>query len=195
MTRGRPKQFDEREALQAAMEVFWKKGYEAASCEELLAAMKINCGSMYATFGDKKALFEKAFELYVETVHSKVTDILNGPGTPLENIRALIEGWGEFAAHPECRGCFVTNSIVELGLSSQHSVVQRSHQLIEAMRGAFEKTLQDARDRGELTNPCSPKDLAATLMNTAIGLTVMSRAGTDLETLRGIVKTTLTLLH
>ncbi len=54
MMRGRPRQFDEGEALEAAMGVFWQKGYEGASCEDLLTAMGINSGSMYAAFGDKQ---------------------------------------------------------------------------------------------------------------------------------------------
>ena len=57
MRLGRPKAFDREEALEKAMYLFWAKGYEAASVRDLLAAMGINRGSMYATFGDKRSLF------------------------------------------------------------------------------------------------------------------------------------------
>ena len=108
---GRPKSFDESEALRAAMLVFWRRGYEDASCDELLFAMNLNAGSMYATFGDKRALFERAFDLYEREVFSKMIEVLQGDGTPLENVRTLVKCWEKAATDGKRRGCLVSSHL------------------------------------------------------------------------------------
>src|SRR5215471_13144873 len=66
--RGRPRSFDRDEVLARAMQVFWEKGYEAASMQDLLTAMNLSSPSLYAAFGDKESLFIEAVERYVESV-------------------------------------------------------------------------------------------------------------------------------
>src|ERR1700690_3933812 len=63
---GRPRAFDPEKALEAALRVFWKKGYEGTALSDLTAAMGINRPSIYATFGNKEALFRKALDRYSE---------------------------------------------------------------------------------------------------------------------------------
>ncbi|QDU63411.1 HTH-type transcriptional repressor ComR [Planctomycetes bacterium Pan216] len=174
------------------MDVFWQKGYDGASCEDLLEAMKINCGSMYAAFGDKRALFDRAFDLYAETVFAKGMAILDGPGTPLENVRSLIERWAESASNPERKGCLVTNTLIEFG--KEPSATERARALLDRVRDEFQRKLQLAQERGELRSSADPKELADFLINTAQGLSVMARSGADKQTIRGVVKTALCLL-
>ena len=66
MAKGRPREFDAEKALDAALEVFWRKGYEGASLPDLTEAMGINRPSLYAAFGNKEALFRKVIARYVE---------------------------------------------------------------------------------------------------------------------------------
>ena len=146
---GRPKRFDESEALREAMLVFWRRGYEAASCDELLAAMGINCGSMYSTFGDKRALFEKAFDLYHAEVFSKMASVINGTGTPIENVRALVKCWEKGLAESECRGCLISHTLIEFG-DSGDPIAKRAKKLLDQVRSAIEKQLRAAKRRGEL---------------------------------------------
>ena len=87
---GRPREFKEQEALSQAMEVFWHKGYEGTSVQDLLEGMGINRGSMYDTFGDKRTLFLKAVEYYRSHVVSRLVAKLAVPGSPLGNIRRTL---------------------------------------------------------------------------------------------------------
>src|SRR5436190_7853112 len=64
--RGRPRSFDAEKALECALEVFWRKGYEGTSLPDLTRAMRINRPSLYAAFGNKEALFRKALDRYVQ---------------------------------------------------------------------------------------------------------------------------------
>ena len=112
----RPKAFNPDEALEKAMQVFWHKGYEATSMEDLLSAMDINRGSLYATFGDKRELFLKAMDLYCTGggVGSRLS-ILSQTGPALPLIRQFIGAMLEFGlSDPLRRGCMMTNTLVEL---------------------------------------------------------------------------------
>ena len=176
------------------MEVFWRQGFEGASCDELLQAMGINCGSMYSTFGDKQALFDRAFKHYEQTVVLASRELLDGEGSPLENVSALVEKWGQMAASGRVRGCLVTNTLVELGPTG-HPLARRATRILGQIQELIEKKLRAAKRSGELPADKSPKALAAFLINTAQGLAVMSQAGQDASTIRGVVRTTLSVLR
>lgn len=176
------------------MGVFWRKGYEGASCEELLSAMGLNSGSMYAAFGDKQALYDKAFDLYCETVFSKGTEVLDGPGTPLENVRAVVQCMGDHMSSPDCKGCFVGNTLIEFGAENK-GVAEMARRVMRRFQDALEQKLAAAQELGELSDAANPAELAAFLVNTAQGLNVMARANAGEETVRGIVKTTLAMLR
>lgn len=191
MIRGRPREFDEATALQAAMEVFWKKGYEATSCDDLLSAMGINAGSMYAAFGDKQSLYEKALDLYCNNQFCQVTDMLeNGPGTPLERIRGLFQMMAKHVAEPGCKGCFIGNTLLEFDEDST-GIIEMASNAMKLFQETIEKTLAAAKQDGELSKSAQPAALAAFLANTAQGLNVMSKAGTDKKTMQAIVQTAL----
>ena len=83
MVSGRKREFDEQVALNAAMEVFWQKGYAGASLSDLTASMGINKPSMYSAFGNKEALFIKATELYINSVMKSHMAILHDYSLPL----------------------------------------------------------------------------------------------------------------
>ena len=194
MTRGRPRQFDENLALEAAMNVFWRKGFEGASCEELMTAMGINCGSMYASFGDKQALYDKAFDLYCQEVFARGMEVLDGPGTPLENVRQLVQHWGDYMSQPDCKGCFVANTVIEFG-KHQQGVAALARQVLRRMQNLLESKLVQAVEAGELSSTAKTSELAAFLVNTATGLNVMARAGADEQSIRGVVNSALLLLR
>src|ERR1700692_3078296 len=84
---GRPLGFAENEALEAAMRVFWEKGFEGSTLSDLTEAMGINRSSMYATFGDKEALFRLAMARYAEGPAAYVREALEQP-----TVRAVVEG-------------------------------------------------------------------------------------------------------
>src|SRR5213594_2671193 len=98
MPKGRPREFDIEKALDRAMEVFWRKGYEGASLPDLTKAMGINRPSMYAAFGNKEALFRRALDRYAQGPAHYVSDALNAP-TAREAIERLFFGVIDLVTH------------------------------------------------------------------------------------------------
>ncbi len=112
---GRPKQFERSEALTSALEVFWTKGYEATSVQDLVDAMGVNRGSLYDTFGDKHALFVEAVEHYLNDSTSKLIEILSAGRSPLAGIQDFFNRVvNNLTSDNGCRGCLITNAAVEL---------------------------------------------------------------------------------
>ena len=189
----RTKEFEPLEALDAAMELFWRKGYEAASMRELLDAMGIGRGSFYDTFGDKHALFLAALDRFQEVRTSWVEEVLVGSG--LEGVREVfgrtVDGLVEFEPR---RGCLLANAAVELA-PHDPEVAARISGYVHRAEAAFEDVLARAREDGELSADSDPKALARFLVNTLHGLRVLARAGSDRETLEDIVHVALEALR
>jgi TetR/AcrR family transcriptional regulator, transcriptional repressor for nem operon len=188
----RTKEFEPLEALDAAMQLFWRKGYEAASMRELLDAMGIGRGSFYDTFGDKHALFLAALDRFQEVRASWVEEVLAGSG--LEGVREVfgrtVEGLVEFEPR---RGCLLANSAVELA-PHDPEVAGRISRYVQRTEEAFESALIRAREAGEIPPDSDPKALARFLVNTLHGLRVLARAGSDRETLEDTVHVALRAL-
>ncbi|MCH8153394.1 MAG: TetR/AcrR family transcriptional regulator [Planctomycetes bacterium] len=190
---GRPKEFDEQEALERAMEVFWTYGYEATSVQDLLDAMGIHRGSMYDTFGDKHALFTAAINHYGRTITQCVEDTLDGPGSPLGNIHKLLRRMAGPAADGKCRGCLATNTVIELA-PHDPEVAEAVKALLRRVEKAFHRTLERAVESGELSPDANPRALARFLCCTLQGLVVMGKASAGRSTIKDIVKVTLSAM-
>ena len=189
----RTKEFEPLAALDAATELFWRKGYEAASMRELLDAMGIGRGSFYDTFGDKHTLFLSALDRFQEVRTSWVEDVLRGEGLDgvEEVFRRSLDGLFQFQPR---RGCLLANSAVELA-PHDPEVAARISDYIRRTEDAFEGALARARDRGEIHSDSDPRALARFLVNTLHGLRVLARAGADRETLEDTVRVALQALR
>lgn len=191
----RPKEFNPDEALEKAMQVFWHKGYEATSMEDLLSAMDINRGSLYATFGDKRALFLKAMDLYCSGggIGSRLS-ILNQPGPALPLIRQFIGAMLEFGlADPLRRGCLMTNTVMELAPHEKDIALKVAGRLQMAEEGFFQ-LLARAKQEGELGKHKDPRALARVLVTMMQGTIVMIKAGTPADVVRQTAGTALSIL-
>jgi AcrR family transcriptional regulator len=173
--RGRPRGFAQDEALDAAMRVFWKRGYEGASLSELTDAMGINRSSLYAAFGDKEALFRKALERYVAGPLSFVPKALQKP-TARESIEALYKGAVAFLSddsHPSC--CF---SVQGLATAQESEPVRLS--MIAWRKGclqAIKERLLRARAAGEFPAEVNVADVARYIGTVWEGLAVQAASG------------------
>jgi len=88
--RGRPRAYDPDRALAAAMQAFWRLGYAGTSLEELSAATDMNRPSMYAAFGDKRTLYRKTLDSYIETAQQKLTSIFDSTATFADGVIAVL---------------------------------------------------------------------------------------------------------
>ncbi len=183
---GRPKEFDERVALERAMEVFWSHGYEATSVQNLVDAMEISRASMYDTFGDKHAQFSAAIEHYERTVTSGIEQMLTAPGSPLAAIRRCMTKLADHPRNGPCRGCMATSAAVEL---AQHDpqVCKAVQGILRRVEKAFHGALERAVKAGELHRRADTKAQARFLTGTAQGLSVMGKASASRATMRDIV--------
>lgn len=186
---GRPREFEPDAALDKAMHLFWEQGYEATSMQELVDAMGINRGSLYSTFGNKEQLFQAAIDRYCEQATTAMLDLLAQRGAPKQVLRAFFDAVIEqnTAAGPK-RGCFMTNTTVELA-----SKCGRTAEKVSANRTRMEdaicKVVKRAKARGN-----KPRAVARFLLNTMSGLTVAAKGTPRRADLREIVDVALTVL-
>jgi AcrR family transcriptional regulator len=107
---GRPRQFDVGERLAKIMDVFWVRGYEGTSLSDLMAATGLKKGSLYAAYGDKRAMYQKALELYDETFLEDAVSALGGAGDPVERIDRFLRAAVDPEGRDGRRGCFLCNA-------------------------------------------------------------------------------------
>ena len=167
---GRPREFDEEQVLQAAMEAFWRKGYEATSLADLTECTRLNKASLYRVFGDKHQLFMAALKNYSDMEFRETTAVVSDSATPLTNLRAVVRKVFQDAA--SSKGCLMINSLVEL---APHDPAVN-----EALKGFGEQRLQaiqglisDAQAAGEIRAELDPQQLAASMMITFAGSAAM----------------------
>lgn len=188
------KQFDEEQALQCAMEQFWAHGYEATSMQDLVDRMGINRGSLYHTFGDKRSLFIRAFQSYVQQYREQVLSKLEQHPSPRQAIHSLFQGLIDLSATEQGRrGCFMTNTALELAAHDPEigALVKKRLQGLEAF---FKQLIVRAQALGEIAKDHDPDALAAHLLGVQLGIRVLMRAWPEGRVLQGIVDAALASL-
>ena len=191
----RTKEFEPARALTRAMDLFWRRGYEATSVHDLLEEMGIGRGSMYDTFGDKRALFLAALDRFEETRVSRADEILEGSASAVEGIRRLFETTIEgLVSYEPRRGCLMANTAVELAPHDEQ-VAGRISRYVRRSEDAFERALVRGRATGEIPADKDPKALARFLVSTLHGVRVLARAGVDRAVLDDSVRTALEVLR
>jgi TetR/AcrR family transcriptional repressor of nem operon len=190
----RPKAFDQEDVLDKAVAVFWAKGYEATSMQDLVDAMGIQRGSLYATFGSKQQLFLQSLERYGKVVVKQFLDILQSKPSGVESIELFFAQLVEhlLTAGP-LRSCLVTNSAIERGLRDEATKQQVLH-LLNALEKGFYKTLQRANEKGELSQNLDLKKVASFLTSNMQGLLVIGKVCSERSVLEGINQVTLSII-
>jgi TetR/AcrR family transcriptional repressor of nem operon len=191
----RTKEFEPEKALTRAMDLFWRRGYEATSVHDLLEEMGIGRGSMYDTFGDKRALFLAALDRFEETRVSRADEILEGSASAVEGIRRLFETTIEgLVSYEPRRGCLLANTAVELAPHDEQ-IARRISCYVRRTEDAFERALVRGRATGEIPADKDPKALARFLVSILHGVRVLARAGVDRDVLDDSVRTALEVLR
>ena len=163
---GRPREFDEDKALEAAMEAFWQKGYEATSLADLCRCTGLHKGSLYQTFGSKHELFMRALKNYTDRTFAEVSSVITESQSPIENIRAVMHLVINQAS--EESGCMMMNSLTEL---APHDPEVKEALLASGQRrlAAMTELVSAAKGAGEIRDERQPDEIALQLMVTLAG--------------------------
>jgi TetR/AcrR family transcriptional repressor of nem operon len=190
----RSKEFDRDEALQKAMEVFWGRGYEAASIQHLVEHMGINRQSLYDTFGDKHSLYLQALDRYREVEGRKMFEVLARPGSVKKALRRLFQSVVEGAfCEGQRRGCFIGNAMSELAGRCKETAAKTCGQ-VAAAEEALYSALKRGQKEGEIRSDLDPRAVARFLYSSLQGLQLMGKATRDRKTLEDVVDVTLSVL-
>ncbi len=173
---GRPRAFDTETALDAAMKVFWEKGYEGTSLDDLTEAMGINRSSLYSSFGDKQTLFQKVIERYKSGPMAFLSEALAQP-TARQSIEYLLRSIVDFLADPSHpKGCLTLQGGMACGTGTE----EVKQTMIDWRKGVTQpilRRLQQAQSDGDLGRDVNAKDLARYIVVVMNGLGVQSVNG------------------
>ncbi len=195
---GRPREFDERQALEQAMQVFWAKGYEAASLCDLIQAMGLSKSSFYDTFGGKNDLFIATLDWYRDTVVASFTGKLRSRSEELGSARAAIAEAFDMAVESAAgdegrRGCFLGNCAVEVS-GNDPVAAARIRAGIGATENAFHDAIRTGQGQGEIAAKHDPRALARSLTSSLNGLRMMAKVNPEEARLRDIAGLALSVL-
>jgi TetR/AcrR family transcriptional repressor of nem operon len=181
----RGKTFDPEEKVEEALDLFWREGCDAVSIQDLVDALGLNRGSLYATYGDKEQLWRRALTRYCEQRSAYLSELLDDSTTPvLPRIRRLMLA----TANPTAElphGCLIVNAITERTNDPATMDIVTGH--INHVEDVLRKALTRARSGGEIPAGSSPRRLARFVVVTLQGLQVYDRALADPRRARDVV--------
>lgn len=191
----RTKEFDPDAVLQSALELFWRRGYEATSVSDLVEHLGIGRASIYATFGSKHELYLRALDRYAESHDPLLLGELSRPGPALPAVRGLVRRFAAEAASPAGRrdGCFVTNTAAELA-SHDTAAARRVETSWDRLETLLHSALVRAQGQGELPGERDPRALARMLLVLLQGVRIVGKACDDPARVRDAAEQALALL-
>ena len=189
----RPKAFNEDEALAAAMEVFWRTGYERASLDVLLQAMGISKQSLYDTFGDKRALYLKALAHYREQTLTSMRAMFASARKARDGFSRLLLGLSAESDEQHARGCLLLSANLERE-TGDAVIAQFLRENQSAVEQIFAQAIAEGQTSGELSKALNPEALARFFAVTIQGMRAMARLKSDRRALRQVAKVALAAL-
>jgi TetR/AcrR family transcriptional repressor of nem operon len=180
----RPRAFDQPAAMAAAMDQFWRRGYEATSVRDLAGAMSINGASLYNAFGDKRSLFRRCLDAYVDTYARRRIAELDASDDPSSGIRAFFDDLVQ-ASLSDRRGCLLVNSAMEVAPWDAEFGALIEESLREIEDGFYRalKRISGSRPRRRSGNE---RPTARLMLSAVMALRVLARAGGQEERLHSI---------
>ncbi len=172
---GRPREFDEEAALEKILNVFWSKGFEGTSLSDLTVATGLQKGSLYAAFGDKRAMYQKALALYDRTVIDDATTMLVASDSPEQALDTLLQSSIDTVLKKKNRrGCFLCNATVDQAASDAET-----EKAVQASLGRLRRALQELLAKLPVTaiEADQRRAKAEHLLAVYFGLNVIAKAG------------------
>lgn len=189
--RGRPRSFDTEDALDRALEVFWRNGYQGASLSELTAAMGISRPSLYAAYGDKESLYLKALERYASLGAARTTSILEREPDARRAVEAFLRATAAALTDPALpSGCFIVNGSADCGASATPPGVE------SALRDALHQGEEQLKNRllrakvdGQLPQNSTVPELSLFFSSLLAGMGVLAKGGARRAQLDAVIAT------
>jgi AcrR family transcriptional regulator len=190
---GRPRSFDIDRALDRALQVFWRKGYEGTSLSDLTKAVGVNRPSLYAAFGDKESLFRKVLDRYLIGPAAYTQEALKEP-TARAVVERLLRGAADLnTASRNPGGCLTVQGALACGEDGD-SIRKELVACRAAGEAALRRRFQRAKSEGDLPATVNPADLARYVATVIYGMAVEAAGGASRDNLQGIVEMALRTL-
>jgi TetR/AcrR family transcriptional regulator, transcriptional repressor for nem operon len=189
----RPREFDEAAVLDAVMECFWRRGYDATSIRDLIEATGITGASLYNAFGDKRSIYERALGLYVETsIADRIRRCEEMP--PRQAIQSFFsEIIKRSVTGTDNRGCMLVNAAMEVAPRDLEFQLSVGDVLTEIER-FFLRCVTTGQADGTINCRMAADDLARHLLGVLLGIRVLCRIRPDRRVLEGMLAPSLALL-
>ncbi|WP_300379973.1 TetR/AcrR family transcriptional regulator [Henriciella sp.] len=168
--------YDRNAALDAAMDLFWAKGYYATSLKDLELALQMKPGSIYAAFSSKQALFLASLERYFQSMRDGLRADIEQAGSPLQGLAAALRSMGQTDGGP-CHACMLVKTV--LGTTDMDTeIADQARFYLDRMQAEFRAAFEDARGRGELPDDADPSRLARRYQSNFMALQIELQRGT-----------------
>lgn len=190
----RKKNFDELEVLQKALHLFWRKGYNATSIQDLVDELGVNRASLYDTWGDKHNLYMAALKFYRQSTSSRLLEDIRSDMPAREVVESfMMRIVNDVILDKERKGCFLVNATTELA-----NLDPDINQMVEENRKTIVEVLaeiiKEGQDKGEFKSQKPPHSLARFIFNSINGLRVVGKADVPLDEMKEVVEITLSAL-
>ena len=177
---GRPREFDEDEALAKILDVFWAKGFEGTSMSDLDTATGLRKGSLYAAFGDKRAMYLKALALYGRTTIDEAVRVLTGIDAPERRIGKFLQSAIDaVAVENDRRGCFLCNASID-----QAALDPQTQRSVNGNLERLRRVLEEALSELSAIDNNRRRAAAQHLLSVYFGLHVLANAGQPVRMLK-----------
>lgn len=193
MPRGRPREFDADQALDRATDVFWRQGYEGTSITDLTASMGISAPSLYAAFGNKRQIFDKVMDRYMQARIARRATALSHDD-PVEASRNYLEGVvldGTMPDHP--KGCLMVGGALVCS-DANSDVADQLATLRTDVRDDLQRLFVQAIKAGRLRADADAASLGAYVAAVAEGISVQASSGASRQSLMKVVDVALSAL-
>jgi AcrR family transcriptional regulator len=185
--RGRPLAFNQDEALDKALKVFWARGYEGTSMAELTEALGINKPSIYAAFGNKEELFRKALARYITGPVAFVGEAMKEPTARQAIEKFLLLAVDFFSDKSTPNGCMVVQAALTGGQGSS-AIQQELIGYRKSIESSFSQRFDLAKEQGDLPQHVNTKQLAKYIATIHQGMSVQATSGATREELKAVVE-------
>ena len=189
----RPREFDEEEVLDAAMQCFWAQGYEATSVKDLIERTGLTAASLYNAYGDKRAMFRTALDHYIEkSIGARLGKCETLP--PREAIRSFFDDiLRRSLGDRERKGCMLVNSALEIA-PHDREFREMIVETLKRLEAFFLDCVERGQANGTITFSQSAAGLAQHLLGVLMGVRVLARVRPERTLLEGVITTALTFL-